>query len=178
MIFATAEPARNPAESARVRREPANAGLFRGPLTPRPLAGLAGITLLLLGLSGCARGVHWRFGTYEDGYNEARHAGKLTFVYFRVWYLVECTNFEDQVLKDPQVLAETDRMVCVPLDFDWDKPLAQRWNLTAIPAFAIVAPSGEILAQRQTPLTKLELLADIRSAREAPSTPQRAASQP
>jgi hypothetical protein len=133
-------------------------------------ATLAVAALLLLFVTGCARGVNWRFGRFEDAYNDAHQSGKLTFVYFRAWYLVECTAFEDNVLRDPDVLAETDRLVCVPLDFDWDKPLAQRWQVTAVPAFVLLAPSGELLARGQTPVTKAELLADLRASHRPPAS--------
>ena len=134
-----------------------------------------GVLFTALCATGCARGVKWQIGRFEDAYNTARQSGKLTFVYFRAWYLVECTDFEENVLKNPEVLAETDRMVCVPLSYEWDQPLAGRWGLTTVPAYAIVAPTGEALARRQTPLTKDDLLGDLRAARRAPSSATRPA---
>ncbi len=114
---------------------------------------------------GCARGVHWRIGTFEEAHREAQRTDQLTLVYFRSWYLVECTEFEERVLRDPAVLAESDRMVCVPLDFDWDRRLAERWELEDVPAVAVVGPHGEVLAKHGGPLTKTELLALIETAR-------------
>jgi hypothetical protein len=109
--------------------------------------------------------VRWQFGTFEDVHPIARAEGKVTFVYFRNWYVVECTDFEEQILKDPEVLRETRGMVCVPLRYDWDAPLAARWGLNKVPAYTLVAPSGKVLARRQEPITKGELLADIRAAK-------------
>jgi len=76
------------------------------------------------------------------------------------------------------VLAETRGMVCVVLDFDWDRPLAQQWHLKTVPAFAIVAPSGELLGEQCAPITREELLRVIRSAKQrfASSTQPAAAS--
>ena len=118
-------------------------------------------------LAGCNGGVRWEGPTFPDAQAAARRANKLTFVYFRSWYLVECTDFEEKVLKDPQVLAETRTMVCVALDFDWDRPLALQWQLNAVPAFAIAAPGGKVLARQRAPITRDDLLRDIRAAREA-----------
>jgi hypothetical protein len=118
-----------------------------------------------LGLAGCNGGIHWQGPMFADAYAAARRAHKLTFVYFRSWYLVECTDFEEKVLKNPEVLAETRSMVCCVLDFDWDRPLAQQWRLKSVPAFAIVAPSGELLARQAAPITREELLRGIRSAK-------------
>ena len=122
---------------------------------------------------GCARGVHWRIGAFEEAHRDAARADRLTLVYFRTWYLVECTEFEERVLRDPAVLADTDRMVCVPLDFDWDRSLAQRWELGAVPAIALVGPHGEVRAKHAGPLTKTELLNLVETARASvePSAP-------
>jgi hypothetical protein len=78
---------------------------------------------------------------------------------------VECTDFEEKVLKSPDVLAATRELVCVALDFDWDRPLAQRWQLQVVPAFAIVAPNGLILARQQAPITRADVLNAIQLAR-------------
>jgi hypothetical protein len=121
--------------------------------------------LVALGLAGCNGGIHWQGPTFTDAYGTARRAHKLTFVYFRSWYLVECTDFEEKVLKNPEVLAETRDMVCCVLDFDWDRPLAQQWRLKSGPAFAIVAPGGELLARQAAPITREELLRAVRSAK-------------
>lgn len=107
----------------------------------------------------------WELRKFEDAHELARQQGKLTFVYFRSWYLVDCTNFEENVLKTPQVLLQTRGLVCVPLDFDWDQPLAQKWGLTQVPAFALVSPSGEILVRQQTPITREDFLSAIREAK-------------
>ena len=93
------------------------------------------------------------------------------FVYFRSWYSVECTHFEENVLKDPEILAETATMVCVPLDFDWDRPLAQQWDLGAVPAFVIVTPDGRVLAKGQAPLTREMLLEAFRTVHAAHPRP-------
>jgi hypothetical protein len=123
------------------------------------------LSFLTLGLTGCNGGIHWQGPAFTDAYALARRTDKLTFVYFRSWYLVECTDFEEKVLKNPEVLAETRNMVCCVLDFDWDRPLAQQWRLKNIPAYAIVAPSGELLARQAAPITREELLRGIRSAK-------------
>jgi hypothetical protein len=119
----------------------------------------------MLALTGCHPSVAWELCSFEDAHEIGRKSGKLTFVYFRSWYLVDCTNFEEQILRTPEVLFQTRGMVCVPLDFDWDQALAHDWGLTKVPAFALVAPNGEVLVRRETPITREELLAAIRDAK-------------
>ena len=130
----------------------------------RPLLSVA-LGLLLLAAGGCHPGVAWEFRSFEDAHELAQKRGRLTFVYFRSWYLVDCTNFEENVLRVPEVLLQTRGMVCVPLDFDWDQPLAQRWGLTKVPAFTLVGPDGDVLIRKQAPITREELLAAFREAK-------------
>jgi hypothetical protein len=141
----------------------------RGTTRGRTRAGRVGrgalALLVALGLTGCNGGIHWQGPTFTDAYAAARRAHKLTFVYFRSWYLVECTDFEEKTLKNPEVLAETRNMVCCVLDYDWDRPLAQQWRLKSVPAFAILAPTGDLLARQAAPITREELLRAIRSAK-------------
>lgn len=130
-----------------------------------------GLWVAVLAVGGCSNGVHWEGPTYQDARSLAVRSNRPVFVYFRSWYSVECTNFEENVLKDPAVLPETAAYVCVPLDFDWDRPLAQQWGLKAVPAFVIVAPDGKVLAQGQAPLTRDQVLAAFRAARAAHAGP-------
>ncbi|MGE0480535.1 MAG: hypothetical protein AB7Q17_08695 [Phycisphaerae bacterium] len=149
------------------RGAPQAHGRARG-LAP-PLArrvGAAGVAILLaLAMAGCAPGIAWRLETFDRVHADAKPAGKLTFVYFRNWYDVACTNFEEQVLKSPAVLKETADLVCVPLSYDWDRALAQPWGLDRAPAFAVVAPDGAVLASGQGTITEPALLDALRSAK-------------
>jgi len=125
-------------------------------------------------LAGCGEGIYWpgvtsirwHGPTYPEAHAVARKADKLTFVYFRNWYRKECTDFEEHVLRDWEVVAETRALICVMLDFDWDRPLADRWGIKAAPAFVITSPDDEVLARQDPPITKQDVLGAIRSARE------------
>jgi hypothetical protein len=140
----------------------------------------AGLTALLTigALAGCGEGIYWpgvtsirwHGPTYPEAHAVARKADKLTFVYFRNWYRKECTDFEEHVLRDWEVVAETRPLICVMLDFDWDRPLADRWELKAAPAFVITAPDDEVLARQGPPITKQDVLRAIRGAREKRAT--------
>jgi hypothetical protein len=125
----------------------------------------------LAAASGCQPGVQWRLGPYEDARVQAQTQRQLTFVYFRTWYSVECTRFEEDVLKQPRVLEALKGLVAVPLEYDVDRNLAQRWGLTQVPAFAIVGPSGNVLASGQGVVSVEVLLAAIdRAKQRAPQT--------
>lgn len=124
---------------------------------------------IAIAVAGCGSGpgVRWQGPSYRDAEAVAARTGQLVFVYFRSWYMVDCTQFEEQVLKDPEVLAETEDLVCVALDFDYDRALARQWQLDDRPAYVIVDPDEEVLARDQAPITREELLKGMRAAKKA-----------
>ncbi len=118
-------------------------------------------------LAGCTPGVHWRLVRYEDAYRIGQREARPVFVYFRSAFAPECPDFEEHILKDPEVLSETNVMVCVPLEFldRRNQQLAGGWQIVKVPGYAIVAPDGRLLAHRQAPLARDDLLRDMRAAR-------------
>lgn len=118
------------------------------------------------GLCGCQPGIAWRLARFEDGFAEAQAAGKLTFVYFRNWYSVDCTTFEEQVLKQPTVLQATADLVCVPLEYDVDRSLAEKWGISRVPAFAIVGPAGTVFETASGQITADDVVNAIGRARQ------------
>jgi len=127
--------------------------------------GVVVAALRALGGAGCTPGVRWEVGAFQEVFARTSRQHKLTFVYFRNWYSIECTNFEEKVLKNVEVLFETTTMVNIPLDFDYDRVLAEQWDIAAVPAYVLLAPDGQVLALRNPPLTRDQLLTDIRDAR-------------
>ncbi len=128
--------------------------------------GILLVAVALGGVAGCGEGVKWDLATFPEVHARAAAADRLTFVYFRNWYRQECTDFEESVLKDPEVLRETGHFTCVPLEYQrGDQQLGQRWGLTQTPAFAVVAPDGRVLVRSNPPITKEQLLEALRAAR-------------
>jgi hypothetical protein len=122
--------------------------------------------IAVAGLCGCQPGIAWRLGRFEDGFAEAQAAGKLTFVYFRNWYSVDCTTFEEQVLKQPSVLQATSELVCVPLEYDVDRKLAEGWGISRVPAFVIVGPGGTVFESASGQITADDVVNAVRRARQ------------
>jgi len=121
---------------------------------------------LLLPLGGCGRpGVNWRGFKYEFVLPLSKNENRLTFVYLRSPYLVECTRFEENVLKNPAVLAALQDVNPVAIDFGWDSHLADRWQLERAPAFAIVDPDGALLASGHGEVAVDELVKAINKAK-------------
>lgn len=127
---------------------------------------MLGGALLALGALGCQEGIAWRGYSFDPVHREAASTGKLTFVYFRNWYLVECTRFEDNVLRSRPVRDATADLDCVVLSFDADHERALQWGLIQPPAVAIVAPDGSPLAAGWGEMSIEKLLAQIYYAKD------------
>ena len=147
----------------------------------RSFARIAGLAAVLSFAGGCANGIRWKDYTFEPVFRQSRADGRLTFVYFRNWAMVECTDFEETVLKDPAVLEllRPDGMFyCVPLEFYWDRPLARKWGVERPPAVVILAPSGRVLAKLSGEITTEQLLSALHEAQAAASPPAPAPAKP
>lgn len=140
----------------------------------------ASVAGLLTVLCACAPGVKWQFDFYENVQRQATQAQRMTFVYFRSCVSPRCTEFEEHVLKTPEVLAATEHFVCVPLEITvpQDTTLADRWGIKDVPAFAITAPDGTLIAKDQAPVTKEALLAALHQALSKYGTTQPTPAKP
>lgn len=124
--------------------------------------------LLLIATSvtqmGCA-GFRWHGLHFESVHADARRDNRLTFVFLRNWYMVECTEFEEHVLNTQPVrdlLADT---YCVKIEYDRSEPLIKRWNVGEPPAFVIVDPKGEVVARNGAARTLDAAVEAIRQAK-------------
>jgi hypothetical protein len=125
----------------------------------------------LLGLlcafaGGCSPGIRWRGYSFDRVHADSQRDQKLTFVYFRHWAVIACTDFEDNVLKGPAVLQATAELYCVPLDFYWDRPLAEEWGVEAPPGVVILDPQSRVLARLSGEISTAQLLEAIQSAKD------------
>ncbi len=138
---------------------------------------LAGL-LAALATGGCSQGISWRGYAFAPVFNESRRDGKLTFVYFRNWAVVECTNFEEQVLKDPavrQALRSGGPFYAVVLDYFWDRELARKWQLDQPPAVVILDPQGRVLGRATGKIGVQQLLTLLRQAQATQQARSRSA---
>ena len=144
-------------------------------LLPARLGWIA--TVLLLGeLAGCSPGINWRAYAWDPGAADTARKGKVAFVYFRHWAVVQCTEFEEKVLKDPAILTATAELYCVVLDYRVDKRLADEWGISEPPGGAFLDPGGRVLDRFSGSLSVEALRDRIASARRSAASP--AASSP
>ncbi len=139
-----------------------------------PALALGALLPLVLPLlaTGCSSGIRWAAFAFDERVRqESRSSGKPTFVYFRSWYAVECTRFEDNVLSHPGVRQATAGFYCVTLDLDADRELAARWKLDTSPAYALLQGGEPPRITRNGAVTLETLLSDLQSVRQATTGP-------
>jgi hypothetical protein len=130
---------------------------------------------MLLGLlgtliGGCSAGIRWRGLVFDPVYADAQRDQKLTFVYFRHWAVIACTDFEENVLKSPEVLEALrpdGPFYCAVLDAYADRRLASEWGVAGPPGVAILDPNDRVLARLSGKITVQQLLAAMQGAIEA-----------
>lgn len=117
--------------------------------------------------------MQWRGFAYEPVFTESRRDAKLTLVFLRNWYSIECTEFEERVLGDPEIIAATRDLYCVKLEESTpvDRALALAWGVDVTPALVIVTPNAEVLVRRQGELSKADVLEAIAAAKAAYEPP-------
>lgn len=133
-----------------------------------PAAALAWLAVMLGGLLGCQAGVQWDYVQFRPAYAQSRETGQPLFVYFRDWASPRSTVFEDEVLLDPAVLAETENYICVVLQWNTpsDQPIASEFGVEEIPGVALVSAERRVLASLDGEIALENLLAAMRAARD------------
>lgn len=150
-------------KDAAIKAHDSTTGRYRSAALRASACGAA--VFFLCVLTGCSEGVAWRLGRFEDVFPQARDSGKPAFVYFRNWYSVECTRFEENVLKQPAILAESAAFFCIPLDFDYDRSWAERWGVRRSPAYVILDRDQHVLGRGEGEIGAEELLAAMQAAK-------------
>lgn len=133
---------------------------------PKVASRVAPACLLVL-LAGCGPGVRWRYEwSFYQAFGDSKSNEKLTFVFFRQYYSVACTQMDDQVFNTPELQEATRDMNCIRPELDLQKSLAAAWGVDSVPSYVIVAPTGRVLIQRVGMFTVDQVLADIQQARQ------------
>jgi hypothetical protein len=120
--------------------------------------------------TGCAPEIRWRGLIFDPVHRDAQRDHRPTFAYLRAWYLPACTRFEDNVLKDPDVVAASTDFYCTLLEYDASRRLVEQWMVESPPAVVILDDNSQILVRLQGEIPKQALLAAMNriQARFAP----------
>lgn len=141
-----------------------------------PLRGTRFIFVSVLGLVfvqsvGCAPSIRWKAFTYEPGAAGSSSSARPELVYFRAWYSVECTRFEDNVLRNPTAVEAVQDFDCYMVEYDWHEKVAQTWGVREVPGFVILSPDGFVMAKRSGPISLDEFLESVRMTRQVMTEP-------
>ncbi len=120
--------------------------------------------------------IAWR-DDYGSALEEARAANRLLWIQFTGPWCPNCTRMERDSFPDPMVVQHArDSFVPVKLRSDVHEELALSFNLSALPATIIVAPTREVVAIQQGYLGPAEFDAFLRdSLQRLPGKPSQPA---
>jgi YHS domain-containing protein len=155
--------------------------IIRAPRNGRAAPGLSFAMAIFcagqIGLTALAaepESIAWR-DEYDRALEEARAANRLLWIQFTGPWCPNCTRMERDSFPDPAIVQHArDSFIPLKLRSDMHEQLAISFNLSALPATIIVAPSREVIAIHQGYLGPAEFEAFLRESLSAPlGTPAR-----
>lgn len=104
------------------------------------------LVMLVAGIGAAGdKKISWTDGL-ADGLKAAQESGKPAFIYFFRPGDGLCKKFEETVLGDDRVVAESEKFVCVRVDCDQDEDGMKKYDVDGLPACVFAKGSGEKIA--------------------------------
>lgn len=112
---------------------------------------------------GCAD-YRWR-DNFEDAAKQATEQNKPLFIYYRHWLNADSTRMFNDVLSQPDVVAEFQNSINCQLELDWpeNREHMAKYGVKTVPGYVIVFPDGRFVA-RAGLMSKERFLRFARSA--------------
>lgn len=88
--------------------------------------------------------IAWTEKTYEAALAEAKAANKPLFVDFYADWCLPCRRMTKEVFSRQDVADAAQAFLCVSVDYDKQRELAERWGIKQIPAMLFVNPDGSL----------------------------------
>ncbi len=98
--------------------------------------------LLIGGVCVAGDKISWT-ESVADGLKAAQEAGKPAFIYFFTPGDGICSKFEETVLGDERVVAESAKFVCIRVDCDKDEEAMKKFGVDSPPACVFAKGSGD-----------------------------------
>jgi len=80
---------------------------------------------------------------YQKGMNLAQQQNKSALIVFTTTWCPPCLMMKEKVYPDPKVVRAVEDFIPIMIDPDYEKELAQKFNVTGIPAFFILGPDSK-----------------------------------
>ena len=106
--------------------------------------------------------VPWR-AAYGPALDEARGAGKRTFVYFTASWCAPCQTMKHTIWADKDVEAALRDFVPVKVDIDEHPDLARQYRIDGVPSFFVLDSSGNILHAWSGSSTPGEMVRELKA---------------
>ena len=111
------------------------------------------ITLLAVNLAAAADGVPWQTNL-DTGKRLAAQSGRLVLVHFWAPWCRPCMRMEGEVFLRPETARGLEaNFVPVKLNVDDSQAIARLYGVSMLPADVILTPTGQLVAQLQSPPT-------------------------
>lgn len=87
-------------------------------------------------------GIIWQ-SDYEQALADAKEQNKPVLLVFHADWCGPCRMMKEDTYTDPTVIASAEPFVRVYIDTDKQSDVAQSYNITGIPAYRVLSPTGE-----------------------------------
>lgn len=136
-----------------------------------PVVGL--LAFVFGGMVGCA-GVRWNFD-YSQAQRQAQRQNRPMLLYFWDWLSIDRSRMDSEVWNDPRVIAETRRVIVVPLEQGWFPDMVKKYQVESAPTLILLSPQGTEVARLKGVPTPEELVTWLRDSLAQPTATRAAA---
>jgi hypothetical protein len=130
-----------------------------------PFVALLAVVLATAG--GCA-GVRWDFD-YAQAQRESQRQNRPVLLYFWDWLSIDRSRMDSEVWSDPRVIAETRRVIVVPLEQGWFPDMVKKYQVESAPTLILLSPQGTEVARLKGVPTPEELVTWLRTSLAQPA---------
>lgn len=124
--------------------------------------------LILACTAGC-QGVRWNFD-YNQAQRQAERQDRPILLYFWDWLSLDRSRMDSEVWNDPRVIAESKRVIVVPLEQGWFPDMVKKYGVESAPTLILLSSQGvEIARLRGVPRPE-ELVTWLRTHLAHPTT--------
>lgn len=102
--------------------------------------------------------IPWR-ANYEAARAEAAQTGKPMLAYFTAGWCAPCQEMKHTTWAEKSVDAALRDYVPVKVDIDREPDLARKFEVRAVPAYAVVRQGGEVVKQAEGAMSPTDFLA-------------------
>lgn len=102
--------------------------------------------------------------SYEEGYRQAMQEGKPVLLFFTATWCNFCHQMAEEAFTNDQVVALSDRFVCILIDADRQPELCREYQVRGYPTIQFLSPRGTPLNRVTGKRPGQQLVMEMQSA--------------